>query len=190
MVTEYINGIDLGKYLGKISQKEIIQVGRIICNVLEETHNQNFLHRDIKPENILIPKGVIRDLKIGDFGLAKRTDAGIIDYGSIIGSTGFAAPEQIDYRSRFHVDGRTDIYGLAATLYFMLTENCVYSQEDANRLNSNEHITIPKPKPLTDFGHNPLINDVFMKALMPYKAKRYKEIGEFAEALDHIYKKI
>ncbi len=189
IVSEYIEGKELGQYKGKISIKDIVQVGKIICQVLEATHSQELIHRDIKPTNILIPNGKIEDLKLGDFGLSKRTDVSVPVYSSILGSVGFAAPEQIDPRLTYPVDNRADIYGLAATLYFMITDHYPYNEKDAKLLMKKE-IPIPKPKPLTDFVNQPELNEILGKALSPYRSNRYKNMNEFKTDLDTIYNKL
>ena len=193
IVSEYVEGKELGQYRDKINIKNLVQIGKTICQVLEVTHDQGFLHRDIKPTNILIPNNKIENLKLGDFGLAKRTDITVPVYSSILGSVGFAAPEQMNPKSLYPVDGRADIYGLAATLYFMATGHYAYNGEDAKLLIGKENIQISRPPPLTDFVYQPglnMFNDVLIKALAPYREKRYKGIGEFGEALDTVYKKL
>lgn len=190
MVSEYVEGNDLSEYMEQISTKEIIEVGKIICDVLEVTHDQGFYHRDIKPSNILIPNGKIQNLKLGDFGLAKRIASGKPIYGSILGSMGFAAPEQIDYKSRFLVDGRADIFGLGAVLY-SLAGNCLpYGEEDVKLLHGRDHIPIPKPKQLKYIIDEPEFSDVVMKALSPNRRYRYSTMGEFYKALDWVYNKV
>jgi serine/threonine protein kinase len=131
IVSEYIDAKNLGEFGDSLSIKDIVHVGRIIGRVLEATHGVDLIHRDIKPANILIPDDNIEDLKLCDFGLAKRTDASIPIYSSVLGSLGFAAPEQIGPKLAHPVDERADIYGLAATLYFMITGDHPYNRMDA-----------------------------------------------------------
>jgi len=190
IVSEYVEGKDLSHYKGELSIKEILQLSKVVCDVLEETHRQKFIHRDIKPTNILIPYGKIPNLKITDYGLAKRIDSGAPVYGSILGSMGFAAPEQIDYKSRFKVDGRTDEYNLAATILFMGYDNYPYSEKDVELLHSKEHMPIPKPTHLKEIISEKPIREVLMKALSPWKGGRYPTIGEFREALEYVDRKL
>ncbi len=189
IVSEYFEAKELGQYKGIISIKDIVKVGRIICQVLEATHSLQLIHRDIKPTNILIPNGKIEDLKLCDFGLAKRTDVSIPVHRSILGSVGFAAPEQIDPKLTYPVDNRADIYGLAATLYFMITDHYPYNEKDAKLL-MRKGKPIPRPKPLTDFVNQPELNEILSKALSPDRSNRYKNINEFKTDLDTIYNKL
>jgi len=193
MVSEYVEGKELSQYRSKISIKDLVRVGEIVCQVLEITHDQDFLHRDIKPTNILIPNNKIGDLKLGDFGLAKRLDIATPFYSSILGSVGFAAPEQMDPKSLYPVDNRTDIYGLAATIYFMATGHYVYDENDAKLLIGKENRQISRAVPLNEYINEPNLeelSEVLDTALSPYREKRYANVSEFKAALNKVYKKL
>jgi len=192
MVSEYVQGKELGQYQN-IKIKDLIQIGRTICQVLQVTHEQGFLHRDIKPTNILIPDNNIENLKLGDFGLAKRTDIAVPFYSSILGSVGFSAPEQMDPKARYPVDDRADIYGLAATIYFMASRRYAYNEKDARLLIGKENQMISKTAPLTEYLSEEKIDglsEVLNVALSPYREKRYSNINEFKKALDDIYTRL
>ncbi|MCE9635520.1 MAG: protein kinase [Planctomycetes bacterium] len=85
------------------------------CRGLQAAHDRNIIHRDIKPGNLMItPGGAI---KITDFGLAKIYDAEAAQ-STVIGTPYFMPPEQFEGKAK---DGRTDIYALGVTFYYMLT---------------------------------------------------------------------
>ncbi len=88
-----------------------------IANALMYLHRQEppILHRDIKPSNIIVPVGA-QEAVLVDFGTAKHFVAGTATV-LFQGSSRYAAPEQYTGGT----SPRTDIYGLAATLYTMLT---------------------------------------------------------------------
>lgn len=108
-----------------------------VCNTIAYAHSRRILHRDLKGENILL--GDFGEVVVLDWGLAKSLDtaeerspaAQTIHYewlsgndktiqGSIIGTPGYMAPEQADGRLD-EITERTDIYGLGAILYEILT---------------------------------------------------------------------
>ncbi len=81
------------------------------------------VHRDIKPGNLWLeklPEGAMR-LKILDFGLARAQadDVQITEYGRIVGTPAFMAPEQA--RADREVDARADLFSLGCVLYVLCT---------------------------------------------------------------------
>ncbi len=121
IVMEYIEGMNLQAAVarfGPLSAGEAAECGRQIALGLQHAYEAGLVHRDIKPANILIDRR----------GTAKVLDLGIVhvigecltqDYNPdvILGTIEYLAPEQA-YSSR--VDTRADVYGLGATLYFLL----------------------------------------------------------------------
>src|SRR5438046_9588711 len=86
------------------------------------SHTRRLVHRDIKPANILI-EAASDGLRayITDFGLARDTqEPGESVQGALLGTPQYMAPEQArgEHRS---IDARTDVYGLGATMYEVLT---------------------------------------------------------------------
>lgn len=89
---------------------------------LDHAHSLGVLHRDVKPANIMVsprPNGPERVL-LADFGIAKAIaeETSLTESGTIISSLPFAAPEVLYGHP---LDGRTDQYALAATLYTLLS---------------------------------------------------------------------
>jgi eukaryotic-like serine/threonine-protein kinase len=100
-----------------------------ICRAIAEAHRGGLLHRDLKPSNILIDR--TGRPYVSDFGLAKRVTAAgetvdepaaslLTHSGAIVGTPGYMAPEQAA-GNRGEVSRATDVYGLGALLYAMLT---------------------------------------------------------------------
>lgn len=122
MVEEYVDGGSLRERLqarGAFSEKEAIAATVGILKALQAAYKQGIVHRDIKPDNILVTKD--GKVKLGDLGLAKKTDsseAGLTHTSATMGTPHYMSPEQIEDTSK--VDIRGDIYSLGASFYHFL----------------------------------------------------------------------
>lgn len=118
LAMEYVQGVTIHDVLqqsGPMSAEKAIDFIVQSCRGLHAAHQRNIIHRDIKPGNLMVtPAGVI---KITDFGLAKVYDEAAAA-STVIGTPYFMPPEQFEGKAK---DGRTDIYALGITFYYMLT---------------------------------------------------------------------
>lgn len=119
MVMEYIRGRNLEQLTsreGHLTPEQAVVSALELCSALEYLHTRKrpVLHLDLKPANVMLTqKGKIRLL---DFGAAERMRE---NRGLHRGTDGFAAPEQ--YNGRSVLDQRTDIYGVGAVLYYLIS---------------------------------------------------------------------
>ncbi len=151
-----------------------------VAEQLEVAHQNGILHRDIKPGNIMYRDVEQSEARLVDYGLA----ALIKDENTIPGGTpGFMAPEQI---SSEPIDARTDVSGLGATLYNMLTNKSVHN------LKGNENISEIIGKILNSTPTNiRLLNknvdrnlaEIIHKAIEKKPEKRYESASEFSDDL-------
>lgn len=121
LVMEYVRGHTLEEIKqkkGRLTPEQVMEVGLELSDVLSYLHGRKFpiFHLDIKPANIIQRKD--GTLVLVDFGSAwKRQENGKETVRK--GTEGFAAPEQYDLNRP--VDERSDIYGLGATLYYLIS---------------------------------------------------------------------
>ena len=119
-VMEFVEGEDLGKLLLRNPQgfpeQKAVAWAIEIATVLYYLHSQKppIIFRDLKPSNIMISRGQVRLI---DFGIARRFDAFKKKDTVRIGSPGYAPPEQYSGQT----DRRSDIYALGVTLHQLLT---------------------------------------------------------------------
>jgi serine/threonine protein kinase len=126
-VMEYVEGLNLGELIerhGPLNPGRVVYLLRQVCAALAEAHAVGLIHRDIKPGNIMLTQqaGLVDVVKILDFGLVQSLgpsdgDDKLTQPGLLMGTPGFMSPE----RARGVADVRTDIYGLGAVGYFLLS---------------------------------------------------------------------
>lgn len=117
VVMELVRGEDLGKTLARrgdpgLPVGEVLAYAAQACDALRYIHEQSIVHRDVKPQNLIVgQQGVV----LVDFGIARE----IADAGTTraIGTPLYMAPEVLVGES---VSPRSDVYGLAATIWAML----------------------------------------------------------------------
>ena len=121
MVMDYIAGQDLGDVVlqnkplpENLAISYITQIGAAVKAV----HQKGLLHRDIKPQNIILRQNT-QEVVLIDFGIAREFIPGATQSHTNMVSDGYAPPEQ--YFAQGKYTPATDVYGLAATLYTLLT---------------------------------------------------------------------
>ena len=122
MVMEYIPGetLQTAYILPGIPLPESTAI-HYICQIgaaLEVVHSQGLLHRDIKPDNIILRQGT-QEVVLIDFGIAREFNNGAKQTHTGLVSEGYSPIEQ--YLTQAPRTAATDVYGLAATLYALLT---------------------------------------------------------------------
>jgi len=91
---------------------------RQVGEALQVIHEQGLLHRDVKPQNIIVREGT-HDVVLIDFGIAREFTPGLTQTHTSFLSEGYAPVEQ--YLAQAQRSPATDVYGLAATLYALVT---------------------------------------------------------------------
>ncbi|MHC4375329.1 MAG: protein kinase domain-containing protein [Planctomycetota bacterium] len=120
LAMELVPGQSLAEMMNERRSLEPVQVaqwGFELARALARVHASGLLHRDVKPSNVRIHED--GHAVLVDFGLSRSTDlASVSRTEGFAGSLGYASPEQV--RASGEIDGTTDIYSLAATLYHAL----------------------------------------------------------------------
>lgn len=117
---------------GRVPLPEALQIADAMLDVLSAAHAHEVLHRDLKPENVFITRK--NEVKLLDFGVARfndgRSSSDMTAVGMVLGTPAFMPPEQALGR-REDVDARSDIWGVGATLFTVLTGEAVHAGGDA-----------------------------------------------------------
>jgi serine/threonine-protein kinase len=188
IVMEYVPGHSLAERLkkGPISMAEMVDYAAQTCLGLAHAHGQGIVHRDIKPSNILLTED--RRVKILDLGLGVLMEADSASTfatadGIAVGTVDYMSPEQACGRD---VDGRSDLYGLACSMYHLMTGKLPFPGDSPiERLGkriSGRHV------PITEYLPDAPSNLVrVMDRMMAHKPhERYATAVEAAEALQNL----
>jgi eukaryotic-like serine/threonine-protein kinase len=158
--------------------RSVARLGAQVADALEYAHGHGVLHRDIKPSNLLLDSS--GTVWVTDFGLAKADDAeDLTSPGDVVGTLRYMAPERFEGLA----DARSDVYGLGATLYELLTLRPTL--DDANRVRLIERIR--RDNPVSPRELDPRIprdlETITLKAIAKEADRRYATAGELAEDL-------
>ncbi|MDE0066511.1 MAG: Stk1 family PASTA domain-containing Ser/Thr kinase [Acidimicrobiaceae bacterium] len=176
IVMEHVAGrtmADVVRSSGPVPAQRAAQIASDVAAALSTAHQAGLVHRDVKLGNILISDS--GDVKVADFGiataLAGRTDAGLTQHGSVMGTATYFSPEQAQGKS---VDGRSDLYSLGVVLYEMLAGEPPFTAETPIAV-AYKHVQ-EKPQSLIERGVVPAssaLNAITMKLLAKNPLNRY-----------------
>jgi hypothetical protein len=124
LVSELVRGETLDRLLaeGRLSDRDILEIGVGLCDALAHAHEQGVVHRDVKPSNVLVPdskRSSRTPCKLTDFGVARVIDSDSLTMtGDVIGTLNYMAPEQA---AGLEAGEPADLYSLALVLYESLS---------------------------------------------------------------------
>ncbi|AOY81655.1 AAA-like domain-containing protein [Moorena producens JHB] len=178
LIMEYIEGETLSDIVnrqGLLSEEKALLYIQQIGSALWDIHQQGLLHRDVKPDNIMVGQDGSGAVLI-DLGIAIKFVPGVTQTHLCAVTPGYSPLEQYEFRSQ--QGPYTDVYALAATLYFLLTGN-----EPVPADERVEGAVLPPPKHL-----NPQISGRINRAILHgmnlVARDRPQSIPEFLRLLD------
>lgn len=198
-VMEFVGEETLIEYArsNELSLEERINLFIDACAAVQYAHQQGVIHRDLKPSNLLVARRADRAVvKVIDFGIAKvinREFGGGVEFTQTLQPMGtplYMSPEQASGEAS--VDTRSDIYGLGAILYELLTgsppldrERCCTSavSEVIRQIREDDP---PRPSQRVGTDRSRLRGDldwIIMKALAKDPDRRYASAWAFARDL-------
>ncbi len=189
LVAELLEGETLRARIarGPIAADEVLRIAIEIVKGLRAAHEASLVHRDLKPENIFLTRS--GTTKILDFGIAKLTqDESVRDglstlTGVVLGTAGYLAPEQIRGE---RVDNRTDLFGLGAVMFEMLTGMRAFGREQL--VETLYAILHDQPRQsLAERGDVPTaLGDIVMRLLEKSPEQRFQSSADLIAALEGV----
>jgi PAS domain S-box-containing protein len=176
-----------------------------ICNTMAFAHSRGIVHRDLKGDNVIV--GKYGEVIVLDWGLAKRIgvdedvgerkedpswrptesgrgESGIIAtmQGERLGTPAFMAPEQA-LGSIDEIDERTDVYGLAAILYDILTGRPPFYGDDVVAVMNAVAREQPTPPSEVVPGVPPELEHICLRGLAKQREQRWQSVTELSAAV-------
>jgi serine/threonine-protein kinase len=108
---------------------QAIEISRQCAEALEYAHSHGVLHRDVKPANVMLTRD--GQVKIGDFGIAKRISNDDTNTRRIVGSPRYMSPEQVNSET---ATSQSDLYSLGVTMYELLTGKPPFTAKGLSQL--------------------------------------------------------
>jgi hypothetical protein len=194
VVFELLQGATLRERLeaGALPVRKAVDYARQAADGLAAAHARGIIHRDIKPDNLFVTDD--GRVKILDFGLAQTAAAGpgedttsahtraaLTDAGTVMGTMGYMAPEQIRGQA---VDHRADLFALGATLYEMCTGRRAFKA--ATPADTMSAVLNSDPPELTVPGQAPppALDRIVRRCLEKQPAERFQSARDLSFALD------
>ena len=176
LVMECVAGETLDAWIGRSGRTpaRVLPVALELCAVLDYLHSRTppIIYRDLKPSNVMIEaaaSGSGGRVKLIDFGIARFYKPGKQKDTTMMGTPGFAPPEQY---GRGQTDARSDLFSLGVTLHVLLTgydvEQSPWSYPPVRTLNA---------------AVSPTLERVIAKATAMNVADRYQSAAELRAAL-------
>ena len=197
LVMELLRGEDLASRLARSGRPPLpvaLTILREAARGLAVGHRAGLVHRDVKPGNIFLAQGDDGELhvRIVDFGIAKAiaeedTLTSLTQDGRAPLSPAYASPEQL--RGLTRLSPASDVFGLGAVGFQLLTGERAYSDSDRNRLSLGLAVEPPSLR-----QRNPALPDaveeVIQKALAYDPVDRYPDAAAFGSVLDQAMREL
>ena len=184
MVMEFVEGRTVGQYMeqGPIPMEHAVGTCMEVLGALEYAHARGIVHRDIKPSNIMItPQGQV---KLMDFGIARvMNDPSLTQTHQTTGSLYYMSPEQINGAA---LDGRSDLYSLAISLYEMVTGRRPFDGENTFAIMAAHMQQAPVPPVQHDPRVPAALSNVILRGMAKNPNDRFQSAGDFRSALSQV----
>lgn len=192
-VMEYLEGQDLDALIlsgERVPAEVAVDYVLQACEAVAEVHGHGIVHRDLKPANLFLTRGAdgMPKIKLIDFGISSQSTSdsdarnlSLTDPESIMGSPKYMSPEQ--FQAATFASTRSDIWGLGAVLYELLTSRPPYDGESCIDIFIAANAGPPaRPSEMREDVPESL-DEVLFRCLRPDPFDRYADVADLAAAL-------
>lgn len=188
LAMEWLDGEDLAQRLsrGPLPINSALQLLRRIADALAFAHARGVLHRDLKPTNLFLPGGDVGQVKLLDFGIARRLAASraMTRTGTLIGTPEYMAPEQA--RGERDLSAAVDLFSLGCVFYECLAGEPPFLGEHIAAV--LVRILCEEPRPLAErrMGTPTAVSDLVQRLLVKDPARRMGSARLLVQAVDEL----
>ncbi|HUQ03222.1 MAG TPA: serine/threonine-protein kinase [Kofleriaceae bacterium] len=190
---EFLRGLDLADLVvgyGPLDVRRAVHMIRQAASSLAEAHEKGLVHRDVKPANLFaLSTGATPDfVKVLDFGLVRELTRPLgqdTHEGVTLGTPAYMAPEQF---LGADVTPASDVYGLGATLYFLLTGSAPFDDKGGDAGLWRAHSTHPLVPASQRRGEDlpPALEAIISCCMAKHPSDRYRDATALGKALDDL----
>jgi WD40 repeat protein len=188
---DYVEGQNLAQLVGNrpLPADQAARYVKLLAEAISYAHAQGILHRDLKPSNVIVEAATDQP-RLTDFGLAKRLDgdSSLTVTGQVLGSPSFIPPEQAAPSSQ-KVGKRSDVYGLGAILYYLLTARPPFQALSLPATVNQVLTTEPLAPRLLNAGIPRDLETICLKCLEKEPSRRYQTAQALAEELGRLLRR-
>lgn len=180
LVLEYVQGRTLDEYFrsqGSLTKREMARVTGEIARAVAVVHQHGLVHGDLKPENVMIQHG--GEIKLIDFGLCHTTSK--LEAQTPTGTPGFMPPERANNEIE-DFGHRSDLFGVCAILYFMLTGEAPFAAD--TKQEAFEKSQRGQVDPISDAISQSPLGKICLRGLARNPNERFLDAASIANLTD------
>ncbi len=192
---EYVDGESMTQVIQRIGIAGMLdwrygyRVAVHIARALEYAHGESIIHRNVTPQNILL-RSADKVAMLGDLMLAKALEGTLAQQitrpGELVGDVGYMSPERT--RGTADVDGRSDLYGLGATVYALITGRPPFAGGSLPELITKIRNADPERPQKYQMAIPALFQGTLLKLLAKRPEERFQSATELLADLDRVGK--
>ncbi|WP_308212109.1 MULTISPECIES: serine/threonine-protein kinase [Nocardia] len=182
---QYIDGIDAASVDPRaLPPERAVQIVAEVAEALDYAHRNGVLHRDVKPGNMLLARSTAgrgERVYLTDFGIARLRDDGghLTQTGTFTATLAYASPEQL---TGANLDGRSDQYSLACSLFWLFTGSGPFTAPNPAAVIRGHLQGQPPVLSGVRPGLPPALDGVLTKAMSKRADDRFDTCADFAAA--------